>query len=77
MIKDHRRSSSSIDDDHRAAAVSFSALKFLALRDQRMEALLVKAKKALYALNKKHAKNIDLLSPGENFPISDHFTNFS
>jgi len=42
-----------------------------------MNDLFVKREKSLCAYNKNPYKIIDLLSPGENFSISDHFTNFS
>jgi len=47
------------------------------LRDQRMDDLFVKHWKQLSSANKPLLKNIDLLSPGENFSISGHSTNFS
>jgi len=47
------------------------------LRDQRIGDPFVNGQKPRISANKSPIKNIDLLSPGENFSISDHFTNFS
>jgi len=50
---------------------------FFFLKDQRIGDLFVNGQKHRYATNKLPAEDIDLLSPGENFSISSHFTNFS